>query len=161
MILSLIRLGIVAVVALAAAGCAFNASPAQGLRFAAPPGWRPSPGIMGFMQFWQAPNDDQAVLMLLKSPKTIAPDELFSNARYRDTLRDTTVERRQSIEICGHQPAMYIAASGTSRSGEPSHVDVVATNVAGASYIAMYVRPLTDRPDPKAEAALRNLCAKS
>jgi hypothetical protein len=160
MIRSLARLGIVAVAALELAGCAFSASPAEGLRFQAPPGWRPSPGIMGFMQFWQAPNDDRSVLMLFRSPKTIAPDELFTNAQYRGTLKDTTVVRRQSIVICGHQPATYVEASGTSR-GEPSRVDLVATNVSGASYIAMYVRPLTDSPDAKAEAALRSLCAKS
>jgi hypothetical protein len=161
MILSLLRLGIVAVLALICAGCSFTASPAEGLRFTAPPGWRPSPGIMGFMQFWQSPHDDRAVLMLLKSPKPIQRDELFSNPRFRDTLRDTTVVRHQTIAICGHQPATYIEASGTSNQGERSHVDVVATDVGGASYIAMYVRPLADPADAKAEAALRDLCPKS
>jgi hypothetical protein len=161
MILSLARLGIVAVVALACAGCGFNASPAEGLRFTAPPGWKPSPGIMGFMQFWQSPRDSQAILMLMKSPKPIQTNELFSDARYRSALRDTTVERQQPIVICGHQPALYISAAGTSHNGERSHIDVVAANVAGASYFAMYIRPLIDPPDAKAEAALRNLCAKS
>ncbi len=161
MILSMARLGVVAALAFACAGCAFNASPAQGLRFTAPPGWRPSPGIMGFMQFWQSPRDDRSVLMLFKSPKPIQPDALFSSARYRDALRDTTVERQQSIVICGHQPAVYVEAAGTSRTGEPSHVDVVAANVGAVGYIAMYVRPQTDPADAKAEAALRNLCAKS
>jgi hypothetical protein len=161
MVLSLIRLGIVALVALACAGCNFTASPAEGLRFAAPAGWRPSPGILGFMQLWQSPNDDQQILMLIKSPHEVAPDEFLSNDKYGNTLRDTTVDRRQSIVICGHQSAEYVEATGTSNRGARNRLEVIATNVAGTSYFAMYARPLSAAPDAKAAAALRTVCAKS
>jgi hypothetical protein len=151
---------VVALAALSLAGCAFNSSPADGLQFKAPPDWRPSPGIMGFMQFWRPPADDRQLLMLFKSPKPLQPNEVFSDARLNDTLKHATIEQRQTIQICGNQPATYVAARGTSSRGDDDRVDVVMTNITGTTYFAMYVRPLGAAPNPMAEAALHELCAK-
>ncbi|MFY9665568.1 MAG: hypothetical protein WAL67_04385 [Candidatus Cybelea sp.] len=151
---------VIALAALSLAGCAFNSSPADGLQFKAPPDWRPSPGIMGFMQFWRPPGDDRQMLMLVKSPKAIAPSEVFSDARLNDTLKNATIEQRQAIQICGNQPATYLAARGTSARGGDDRVDLVMTNIAGTTYFAMYVRPPGAAPSPMAEAALRELCTK-
>lgn len=157
----MIEFAAVALAALAASGCALSASPADGLNFKAPAGWRSSPGIMGFMQFWRPPADDREVLMLFKSPKPLQPSDVFSNAQLHDTLKNVTIERRNSIEICGHQPATYVQALGSSDRHGDERVDMVMTNTAGSGYFAMYVRPLQTTPNPSAQAALRELCAKS
>ena len=115
--------GILALITLAASGCAWSASPADGLRFQAPAGWRSSPGIMGFMQFWRPPGDDQEVLMLFKSPKPLQPRDVFSTTELQDTLKHATIERRQTIEICGAQPATYVEARGVREPWRRSHRD--------------------------------------
>jgi len=147
-------------VAMIGAGCAFHASPTAGLVFQPPPGWRSSPGIMGFMQFWRSPTDDREVLFLFKSPQQLHSDDVFSKARLDSTLQDATIERREAIEICDRQPAEYIEAVGRSKRGEDDRVEIVSTNVGGTTYFAMYVRPLTSRTNEVARAALRELCAK-
>jgi hypothetical protein len=154
--------GVVTLVAFALAGCGFRSSPADALTFQAPSGWQSSPGIMGFMQFWRPPADDQQILMLFKSPKPLSTNDVLSNTGVNSTLKGATVEQRQDITICGRQPATYYVARGTSsRGGAEDRVEMVVTNVAGASYFAMYVRPVTTPPNQMAQAALRELCAKS
>lgn len=158
------RLGKSAVAALfafALAACNMTASPADGLAFQAPSGWQSSPGIMGFMQFWRSPSDDREVLMLIKSPKPLKPDDVFSDARLKDTLKNVTVEGRSSIVICGHQPATYVQARGSSSHGGDEFVDLVLTTLNGNSYLAMYVRPIAMPTNPMAAAALREVCTKS
>lgn len=153
--------GVATLVAFALADCGFRSSPADALTFAAPNGWQSSPGILGFMQFWRPPTDDQQILMLFKSPKPLQPNDVFSKARLGDTmLKGATVEQRQDITICGRQPATYYVARGTSSRGAEDRVEMVLTSVAGASYFAMYVRPVTSPPNQMAQAALRELCAK-
>jgi hypothetical protein len=116
---------------------------------------------MGFMQFWHPPSDDRQVLMLFKSPKPLKADDVFSDARLKGTLKNVTVEGRSSIVICGHQPATYVQARGTSSRGGDEFVDLVLTTVSGSSYLAMYVRPISTPTNPMAESALRELCTKS
>ncbi|MBV8529870.1 MAG: hypothetical protein JO104_01015 [Candidatus Eremiobacteraeota bacterium] len=157
----LVRPAAAVLAALVAAGCAFNASPADGLRFHAPAGWSSSPGIMGLMQFWHPAADDRQVLMLFKSPKPLKPGDVFSDARMNDTLKDVIVERRSPIAICQGQPATYVEARGRSARGDDERVEIVMTNAGGSSYFAMYVRPLVGAPNPMAQAALRELCLKS
>ncbi|MGB8907979.1 MAG: hypothetical protein WCC84_04470 [Candidatus Cybelea sp.] len=158
--MKLFRGRVIALAALSVAGCAFNSSPADGLQFKAPPDWRPSPGIMGFMQFWRPPADERQVLLLVKSPKTLQPSDVFSDARLNDTLKNATIEQRQTIQICGNQPATYVAARGTSSRGGDDRVDLMMTNISGTTYFAMYVRPLEAAANPMAEAALKELCSK-
>jgi hypothetical protein len=150
----------VAPLVLGAAGCALNASPADGLRFAAPPGWQSSPGIMGFMQFWRPQANDHEALILFKSPKPIQVSDVVSQPGVGDTLKSATVERRESILICDRQPATYMEARGTSSRGEESRVEMVMTNLRGNTYFALYVRPAAASPNPMAKAALRELCPK-
>jgi hypothetical protein len=151
---------IVALTALVASGCGFNASPADGLQFQPPAGWHSSPGIMGFMQFWRAPADEREILMLFKSPRQLRPSDVFSDARLNETLQHVSVERREAIVICGNQPARYVEARGSSSNGEQDRAEMVMANAAGSTYFALYVRPLTSPPNAMAEAALRELCAK-
>ena len=73
-------------------GAAFHTSPADGLTFHAPNDWKPSPGILGYMQFWRSPTERREVLMLFKSPVRLNPDEeFFSNNQFHDTVKDTKV----------------------------------------------------------------------
>jgi hypothetical protein len=116
---------------------------------------------MGFMQFWRPPSDDQQILMLFRSPRPLQPNEVLSNARLNDTLKGATVEQRKDITICGRQPATYYVARGTSSRGAEDRVEMVLTNVAGATYFAMYVRPVATPPNQMAQAALKELCPKS
>ncbi len=145
--------------ALLCSACNFQSSPAEGLRFAAPPGWKPSPGILGFMQFWRSPNGDDELLMLFKSPEKLTAKDIFSNPQLHDELQGESVERREPIKICGGQPATYVEGRGTTR-GRPSQVSIVLTDVAGTSYLAVYARPVEVSPNPAALAALREVCPK-
>ena len=140
----------------AATGCGFNSSPADNLTFKPPSGWQGSPGIMGFMQLWKAPNRNDEVLMLFKSPRPIQPSEVFSNA----DLKDTKVQNVQHITICNNQPAELLTAQGTRGQGKDSIVDMVMSNAGGATYMAMYVYPVGGAPNGEATAALRELCTK-
>jgi hypothetical protein len=143
------------------AGCSFGASPADGLAFRPPPGWRSSPGIMGFMQFWRPPSSDREVLMLFKSPRPIATKDFFNSEGVRDSLKNISEEERSQITICNNQPALYIKARGTSSRGGDESVEMIGTNAGGNSYFAMYVRPLGAAPNRFAETALRQVCTKS
>jgi hypothetical protein len=141
---------------LAAGGCGFTSSPADNLTFKAPAGWQGSPGIMGFMQFWKAPNGNKEVLMLFKSPKPLDTHEVFNNAN----MRDAKVETQKPITICGNQPAEFFKAQGTSSQGGNSNIEMVMTNAAGSTYLAMYIYPAAATPNGEAGAALRELCSK-
>lgn len=146
-------------VAIGAAGCGLTSSPADNLSFKPPPSWKGSPGIMGFMQLWRAPSNDQ-VLMLFKSPKPIQTSQVFSSADLKDASDVTT----QHITICGSQPAELMTARGTSQSLTQKRRDVniamVMSDAAGATYMALYVYPVGAQPDAGANAALRELCTK-
>jgi hypothetical protein len=146
--------------ALATMGCGFTASPAEGLQFAAPPGWQSSPGIMGFMQFWRPPVGNQEVLMLFKSPKPLNPKDVFSSGNMQGRFKSVTVRHETAIKICGGQPATLVAGMANSDKGD-AVVDMVLTNVHGTSYLAMYVYPIDRAPNPVAMASLREVCAKT
>ncbi|MBV8148409.1 MAG: hypothetical protein JO092_04895 [Candidatus Eremiobacteraeota bacterium] len=141
-------------------GCGLTSSPAEGLAFRPPAGWQGSPGIMGFMQFWKPPTNSDEVLMLFRSPKQIDPNQVLASAR----LRNTRIERRQEIKVCGNQPAIFFEGAGTSSSGNNAStqavMQMVMTNANGATYFAMYAYPVGTRPNSEALAALRELCPK-
>jgi hypothetical protein len=153
--------GAIALVALALAGCAFHASPTEGLQFRPPPGWRSSPGILGFMQFWRPQSGVREALMLFKSPKPLASSDVYSSANMQGAFKSVTVRRKQNIEICGNQPAYFVQGTAVSRNDTLSNVDMMLSTVHGVSYLAMYVRPMEEPPNAQAEAALHGLCLKS
>lgn len=143
--------------ALGLAGCGLTSSPADGLTFKAPAGWQGSPGIMGYMQFWTSPGQSKEVLMLFKSPKPLDRKDVFSNAQ----MKDSEVESDQRITICGNQAADFLRATGkSSQNGQNDRMQMIMTDVAGTTYLAMYVYPVGTQPNGDAAAALRQLCAK-
>lgn len=147
--------------AVIATGCGLTSSPADGLTFTAPTGWRASPGIMGFMQFWRAPSNGDEVIMLFRSPKKLDPDQIITSAK----LKDTRIQRQQPIKICHNQPAMYFYGQGTSSSENQTQKEadmrMVMTDVNGTTYFAMYIYPVAMPPNGEAVAAIRELCAKA
>jgi len=153
-------LALVAMLAVTVGGCGLQASPADGLRFDAPSGWRASPGILGYMQFWRPPTDDREVLLLFKSPRPMQANDIFSNSNLQDTMKDVTIVTQQTIKICGTQPAKYVQARGSSSQGGPIDIETVATIIGGSTYFAVYIRPIAIRPNSLALAALREVCLK-
>jgi hypothetical protein len=147
---------LIALAVLALSACGATSSPADNLNFKAPSGWQSSPGIMGFMQFWKAPTSDNEVLMLFKSPRPLKTSDVFNSAN----LKDAKVEAQQAIVICGAQPAVFFKAQATGSKGADSNVEMVKTDAAGTTYMAMYVYPAGAQPNSDAVAALRELCAK-
>jgi hypothetical protein len=147
--------------AFALSACGLNASPAGGLRFQPPPGWRPSPGMLGYMQFWRPPSGVREALMLFRSPKRLSSDDLYSDANMQGAFKSVTVLRKQNVQICGNQSAVIVQGIAISRNDTESRVEMVMATVRGTSYLAMYVRPIEVPANPQAEAALRGLCAKS
>lgn len=144
---------------LTASGCGLTSSPADNITFQPPQGWSASPGIMGFMQFWKSPGSDKDVLMLFKSPKPLDKNDVFSSAKLNESD-----EKRETIKICGSQPAEYVQARATSsdaaKDKTEDNLQMVMTNTNGATYFALYVYPVGTQPDPEAVAAIRELCPK-
>lgn len=146
--------------AVAFAGCGLTSSPADGLTFAAPPGWAASPGIMGFAQVWTSRSNSDEVLMLFRSPKQLDRQEVFDNAK----LKDARIQQQSDITICGNQPATYVKGSAWSQVNnqerKPHTLEMLMSNAGGNTYLAMYVYPQNGRPNAQAESALRELCVK-
>jgi hypothetical protein len=151
---------ILCIAAVLLSACGFTSSPAEGLQFQAPAGWKPSPGIMGFMQFWRPPVDDGEVLMLVKSPKPLQAKDVFSSNQMQGTLKDVTIQELRTIQICGNQNATLLQAQGTSSRGGKDQVEMIMSSTGGSTYLAMYVRPLGTAANAEASSAVRQLCAK-
>lgn len=147
--------------ALTLAACSLRASPTEGLRFQAPAGWRASPGILGFVQFWRPPSGTREALMLLRSPRSLSQSDVYSSANMQGAFKSVTVLHKRPAKICGNQSALFVQGIAISRNDTESNVDMVITDVRGTSYMAMYLRPTDVPANPQAEAALHELCAKS
>jgi hypothetical protein len=142
--------------ALAIAACSsITKSPAEGLTFTAPDGWKSSPGIMGMMQFWASP-DKKQVLMLFKVPADFKVDQAYSSA----DVKDAHVESQRSLKLCGNLTGQYIKAIATSsRTGDDNNLEmVVVKGDAPETYMSMYVYPIGMQPDKTADAAIYQLC---
>jgi len=116
--------------------------------------------MLGFMQFWRPPSGEREVLMLFKSPKALQASDVYSSANMQGAFRSVTVRRKQTIEICGNQPALFVQGTAISRNNTESNVDMVLSTVHGTSYFAMYVRPMEVPQNAQAEAALHELCTR-
>ena len=146
---------LVLVAACALASCGgLTKSPADGLTFAAPHGWRSSPGIMGMAQFWVGPNDQ--MLMLFKTPRDWTESEAFTSA----DMKDVHIELQRSISICdGSRQATYIKAVATSkRTNDDSNDEMMIAKAPDSTYVALYAYPIGVVPQAEAEAALHELC---
>ena len=154
-------LGMVAAAILISGCSGLTQSPAHGLTFSAPPGFTSKASVMGVMQVWTH-DDGREVLFLMRLPASVDISSALKSADFNDTK----ILARKSIKICGHQAATALVMAGshgsTSSTGprDDDRVDVVSTQASSESLIAIYAYPKTARPEPAAQAALRNLCSK-
>jgi hypothetical protein len=145
---------VVLLCALAACGSASDST-----TFAVPPGYVQQASLGPFFQMWK---NDKSVIGLMALP--VKAD--LHTAVSQTSLKDATVTSQKDITICNGQPAVLMDAQGNVNVGDeknPEHgrAEVIATEVAGKTYIAMYIRPMTASADPAADAAIRNVCPKS
>lgn len=157
------------------AGCG-NAS--DNLAFKAPDGFTAKASVLGMVQIWTGgTSTDQSMLMLTKLPvkkdvtsKDFAPIDLSSTAGLKNDK--TTVQSSKQITICGNQAARLVTMTSqaaapagdknqTPQSAKQVQMEMLMTNVGNNTYMAMYMHPKADKPDPAAEAALKTVCAKS
>lgn len=145
-----------------AAGCSFK-SPAEGLDFKAPSGWKTTPSIMG-MQMWmkEGTRDGQVLMLFNHSGGKVKSLNDFDMRTVPVTGKGGRVTSEQPIRICGnHQPAKYFSMSGETN-GKPTIAEVVVTLYDRDNlFLSVYSRPKTAQPDAQAETALRSLCLKS
>lgn len=151
----------VCLLALSACGSATDS-----VTFTAPPGYTSKASLGPFMQIWGGKTEHD-VLILLALP--VAGD--LNKAIDQGQIKSAQFEATQKITICDNQPAIFAqgrgemsttAGSSTASTSmkEPSAIEIIATQVKGKTYLAMYGRPLKSPADPAAEKAIKNVCPK-
>lgn len=146
-------------------------SASDGITFAAPPGWTSKMSMLSFMTAYESPDKTQ-MLMLMKLP---FQSNDFTSATKQGSAKNVTLTQKSQIKICGNQDALFASGTGDiqtineakdSAQNKPTkkdndRMDMVVTAVNGATYLAMYVRPITMAADKTAEGAIHNLCPKT
>jgi hypothetical protein len=130
-------------------------SPAEGLNFKAPDGWKSTPGIMGIMQLWSS-GTGKEVLMLFHAPADWKADQALDSAN----VKDAQVEEQRAVKICGDQNAQFVKMRATSTHGDGDQNVQMMTSKAvdGGTYLALYIYPIAAQPDAQAQAAIYELC---
>jgi hypothetical protein len=144
--------------AAALAGCG---SATDSITFKAPSNFTTAASVGPFMQMWTGPQ--HSALMLMALPTKIDLDKAVTSS----DIKDATIQKQATIQICGNQPAVYVSMIGqreTIGSAAPGgaeqkrQIDFLATNANGKTYMAMYMRPVGTPVDTAAEAAIRDIC---
>jgi len=128
--------------AVCCAGLTACGSATDAVTFKAPAGYESAASLGPFMQLWKGPSE--GVLMLMAMPTKIDLSKIVDNAN----VRDAQVLKQTSLRICGNQPAVYASMIGErgelnaspapSVKAEKDRIDILATNVNGKTYMAMY-----------------------
>jgi hypothetical protein len=156
----LITAALVLAVSGALAGCG---SATDSVDFKVPDGYQSKLNMFG-MEIWTKGNDpNQSAILLMKMP--VKMDE--KNFKMPDLstagVKDAKITSSKMTTICGDQPAMVMTVTGTSSKGDTSKqedLNMVMTSAAGATYMAMYMRPHGEATDTDAANAVNNVCAK-
>ncbi len=146
--------------AFALAGCG---SASDAVTFKPPADYASAAQIGPFMQVWRGPQRGALVLMAL--PTKVDLDKAMTSSN----IKDAQVLKQSSIQICGNQPAYYVSmiGNGETFSASPGvtvekrQVELIATDVSGKTYMAIYVRPIGSPADSAAEGSIRNVCPKA
>ncbi len=139
------------------AGCS---SPAQDTAFQPPAGWKSTPGLFGRMQMWMngSTENDRQILMIVRGGEgTNSSNFTRATSGMHDVKRDTIV-------LCGSQRAEHFTGKGEGGNGArrvPQQIEGMVTTIGGSKYFALYIRPVSMRPDEQAETALHSLCPKT
>lgn len=132
-------------------------SPTDSTTFTVPDGWKATVGFGPFMQIWTRRGDDSQVLMLMKLPVAMKPQDAMSSAN----IKNGKVDKQETITICGKQQAMFFAATSVDEKTHRRSADeLVMSNVNGNMFMAIYSRPEHAPVDQAAENAIRNVCPK-
>ncbi|HEY8312950.1 MAG TPA: hypothetical protein VIG51_02145 [Candidatus Baltobacteraceae bacterium] len=127
--------------------------------FKPPAGWR-AVNIFG-MSMYLAPDSAKTngqMLMLMRVPNAKSNGDFsIATARFG---KDATIQEKKTIDICGKQPAQYVAFTGNQQ-GHPDKVEMVVTRYGNTTYFAMYARPKTVPANVDAETAIKSLCLKT
>ena len=148
----------VCLLALVACGSATDS-----VTFTAPSSYTSKASLGPFMQIWGGKTEHD-VLILLALPVAGVLNKAIDQGQIKSAQLDTT----QKITICDNQPAIFAVGKGEMSTGdssstsnkEPSALEIIATQVKGKTYLAMYGRPLKSPADPAAEKAIKNVCPK-
>ncbi len=147
----------------ALAGCS---SPAQNTAFQPPSTWKATPGMFGRLQMWMTGSDTQSrqILMLIRGDKNMSTADLSASSPVGGNKNVSDV-KRDTITICGTQPADHFTGKGQSTTNGNAHVveaiEGVTTTIADSKYLVLYIRPIAVKPDAQAENALRSICPKA
>ncbi|HET9391969.1 MAG TPA: hypothetical protein VFO29_00410 [Candidatus Rubrimentiphilum sp.] len=139
----------------ALAGCG---SVTSGIDFKAPAGWTTF-SLMGRFQMWMkpGPEKDKAQMVFLIRGQTADTMDFKQIPQAGSSIRN---QKMSAIKICGNQRAQYVTAVGTSSNGGGDEaLEMISAPVGDQSFLAMYIRPQSMKPDPAAETAIRSLCA--
>lgn len=138
-------------------GCSgLTKSPAEGLTFTAPPGFTSKASVMGVTQIWTT-SDNRQVMLVLRLPVVVTSTDALKSAN----VKDAKILANKAIALCGHRPAMYMELSGVNSTDNSNEfVDAVFLRGTTHTLISMYIYSQDVKPDPAAQAALRELCAK-
>ncbi len=128
-------------------------SPGASITFSAPAKFSDSKNILGMAQIWTTPNQKE-MLMLMKLPVNADSRKTAFNS---PVMKNATIQRQVAIKICGNQPARSFEMLQTKKH---QHIDALITTTSGSTYMSMYGYPVGSKPDPQAESAIKNLCAK-
>ena len=137
-------------------------SATDAVTFKAPANYASAAQLGPFMQIWKGPRDNSLMLMAL--PTKVDLDKAMTSSN----VKDAHVLKQSSIQICGNQPAYVVSMIGSGESlgsspgvtREKRQVDLLATDVGGKTYMAIYARPVGTPADSAAEDAIRNVCSK-
>ncbi len=124
------------------AGCAAR-DPLDGFAFVPPAGWTALPPHEG-SRLWTNPRNAGEEILVTR-PSDLQPGGV-QNAEGKP------------VKICGGHAATLTIRTGNVY-GRAAHLEAVTSTWQGMRIMAAYVRPLSSRADPRAEAAIRTLCA--
>ena len=139
-------------------------SATDSITFKAPSNFTTAASVGPFMQMWTGPQ--RSALMLMALPTKIDLDKAVTSS----DIKDATIEKESTIQICGNQPAVFVSmigqreAVGSASPGgaeQKRQIDFLATNANGKTYMAMYMRPVGTPADAGAENAIHDVCAKN
>ncbi|MDQ2662867.1 MAG: hypothetical protein M3Y18_02390 [Candidatus Eremiobacteraeota bacterium] len=146
--------------AIACAACLTGCgSPASGVDFKAPAGWKPGVSMFGVMQMWTRENRPGSVMMLMRVPGHGNSDQLDQTLKTQFQTKKPV--ENKAIKICGGQPAQFTLFMGHSKrhAGE-DRVEMIRTSIGDATYMSIYARGAGESSDPAAESAIKSLCPK-
>jgi len=159
MMLNRLPLAVLALSIAVLSGC--GPDPSTGTTFTPPTGWKLFPSVFGFKLWIDPVKGSNSVVMLFKIPKkanvNVQKDVDFSGNPY---YHGGSVTKESTITICGNHPAKYLESKDTSTNSKAGIAEIILTKWGEDTYVTIYARPISGKPNASAEAAIRTICVK-